>query len=350
MFQKEIFSVDNNWNFLSWNILLVNLYKVQSRLFKCVYVLDMNKALAFQKLILSSNTACLLAVREVTQLDSKRKLAGIDGRICLTFTERFKLCQYLKANIYNWNPSITKSSIVVTKSGDYIPLNISTIRDRSWHCLVKFCLEPAHEATFSFRSFGSRPCIPVYYVQKLIFYNLNFKSYGIQKRFMVLDLNSVFTNFNFSFLIDKLIITRSLKLGIFRCLNLGFVLGFSSESLQFPNLSSLLSNILLNGIESLHPSLRYANQIVFFLKPFDNEFLLYKKLGIFLSSLGFSLSLPDLLLASSLDGFDFLGWKFRVGLDGSFLCVPSYDNYQRFLLRVKHILNNSNYGAVCSIL
>jgi hypothetical protein len=59
--------------------------------------------------------------------------------------------------------------------------------------------------------------------------------------------------------------------------------------------------------------------------------------------------LPDFLLVSSLKGFDFLGWKFRVGLDGSFFCFPSFENYQNFLLRVKHILNNSNFGAVWSI-
>jgi hypothetical protein len=55
MIEKDSFNRNKNWNFLSWNSLLNNLYKVQNRLFKCVYVLDMTKALAFQKLILSVN-------------------------------------------------------------------------------------------------------------------------------------------------------------------------------------------------------------------------------------------------------------------------------------------------------
>lgn len=140
-----------------------------------------------------------------------------------------------------------------------------------------------------------------------------------------------------------------MKLGIFRCLNLGFLVNFTDESLDFPDLASLFSNILLNGIESFHSSIRYANHMIFFLKPFDNEFLLFSKLKCFLFSVGFSISLSNFLLASSLSGFDFVGWKFKVSPDGTFFTFPAYLSYQRFLLRVKHILNNSNYGAVCII-
>jgi retron-type reverse transcriptase len=340
--------VQNNMKYLSWSFLLSNLYRIQNRLFKSVYVLDMSKAFAFQKLIFISRVSHLLAVRQVTQLDSNRKLPGVDGHVCLTFRDRFELCHYLKINLYSWNPSLAKSSIIVKKNGDLISLNLSTIKDRSWHSLIKFSLEPAHEATFSSRSFGSRLCISVHYVQKLFFYNLNSTSFGIQKRIMLIDLTPVFSNFDSTLLIKKLIVTRAIKLGIFRCLNLGFLLGFTKDSLEFPNLASLLSNVLLNGVESLHSSLRYSNQILFFLKPFDNEVTLFKRLSSFLYALGFPLSLSNYLLASSLNGFDFLGWKFRVSPKGTFFSFPSYESYQQFLLRVKHILNNSNYGSVCS--
>lgn len=345
----SIYSI-KEWKYLSWNYLLTNLYKIQNKPFKCVYVLDMNKALAFQKLILVSSVSHILAVRDATQLDPKRRLAGVDGRVYLTLTERFELCQYLKVDLYNWNPSLVKFSKVIRKNGDVVCLNISTIKDRCWHCLLKFSLEPAHEASFSFRSFGSRLCIPVHYIQKLFFYNLNSNSFGIQKRIMLIDLKDVFLNFDFNFLINKLILTRSLKLGIFRSLNLGFPIGFTSDSLEYPNFASLLSNVLLDGVESLHSSLRYSSQVIFFLKPFDNEFILFKKLSCFLSYLGSPFSLSNYLLASTLKGFDFLGWNFRVTIDSSFLSTPSYEKYQHFLLRIKQILNNSNYGAVCGSL
>lgn len=350
MVLENIFFGNNSLNLLSWNSLLNNLYKIQNRLFKSVYVSDMPKVLAFQQLIFSSSLSRLLAVREVTQMDSKRKLPGIDGRICLTFTERFELCEYLKLHLYNWYPSLVKPSLVVNKKGDFVSLNILTVRDRCWQTLVKFCLEPTHEATFSFRSFGSRSCISVHYVQRLIFQNLSSNSFGLQKRIMFINLRPLFSNFNFGPLLNKLIITRSVKLGIFRSLNLGFSINFTEDSLLHQDLSSLLSNIVLSGIESLHPCVRFADQIIFFLKPLDNESFLFRKIKFFLSSMGFSIILLQFLLTSSLNGFDFLGWNFRVRLDGSVFSFPSSTNYQLLLLRVKHILNNSNYGAVCSSL
>ena len=46
------------------------------------------------------------------------------------------------------------------------------------------------------------------------------------------------------------------------------------------------------------------------------------------------------------DGFDFLGWHFFVQKNnGKFRSVPSEDNFKAFQRKVKHIVNNSNYGA-----
>jgi 5-methylcytosine-specific restriction endonuclease McrA len=45
------------------------------------------------------------------------------------------------------------------------------------------------------------------------------------------------------------------------------------------------------------------------------------------------------------DGFDFLGWNFRVQRNGKFKSTPSEENYLAFRKKVKSIVNNSNYGA-----
>jgi 5-methylcytosine-specific restriction endonuclease McrA len=45
------------------------------------------------------------------------------------------------------------------------------------------------------------------------------------------------------------------------------------------------------------------------------------------------------------DGFDFLGWHFKVQNNGKFRCFPSVDNFKAFRKKVKHIVNNSNYGS-----
>ncbi len=51
-------------------------------------------------------------------------------------------------------------------------------------------------------------------------------------------------------------------------------------------------------------------------------------------------------VTASTDGFDFLGWHFYVQKgNGKFRSVPSEENFKAFRSKVKHIVNNSNYGA-----
>lgn len=50
-------------------------------------------------------------------------------------------------------------------------------------------------------------------------------------------------------------------------------------------------------------------------------------------------------LTAATDGFDFLGWHFKVQTNGRFRSFPSVDNFKAFRQKVKHLVNNSNYGA-----
>ena len=50
-------------------------------------------------------------------------------------------------------------------------------------------------------------------------------------------------------------------------------------------------------------------------------------------------------LTATTDGFDFLGWRFKVQSNGKFRCVPSVDNFKAFRQKVKNIVNSSNIGA-----
>jgi 5-methylcytosine-specific restriction endonuclease McrA len=47
----------------------------------------------------------------------------------------------------------------------------------------------------------------------------------------------------------------------------------------------------------------------------------------------------------SIEGFDFLGWHFKVKPNGKFISYPSKDNYKALRQKVKNIVNNSCTGA-----
>ncbi len=120
--------------------------------------------------------------------------------------------------------------------------------------------------------------------------------------------------------------------------------------------SPLLANIALNGIESIHrykdnhggvkePSIRYADDMVIILRPQDDAEQILERVSQFLAERGLKVSEKKTRLTATTDGFDFLGWRFKVQNNGKFRCVPSVDNCKAFRKKVKHIVNNSNYGA-----
>lgn len=66
----------------------------------------------------------------------------------------------------------------------------------------------------------------------------------------------------------------------------------------------------------------------------------------FLAERGMEVSKKKTKVTASTDGFDFLGWRFYVQrANGKFRSTPSVDNFKAFRKKVKHIVNNSNYGA-----
>ena len=145
---------------------------------------------------------------------------------------------------------------------------------------------------------------------------------------------------------DRLIAPKGLKIGIFRCLKAGIHADFPEQGTpQGGVVSPLLANIALNGIENIHQSVRYADDMVFILKPEDSADRILRKIKIFLELRGMNLSERKTKITAATDGFDFLGWHFKVQSNGKFRCVPSVDNFKAFRQKVKVIVNNSNYGS-----
>jgi len=194
-----------------------------------VQVGDKRKARSLQKLILKSQAAKLLAIRQVTQLNAGKKTAGIDGKKSLTFEERFALADSIFVNHTNWKHQGLREIPIPKKDGTTRMLKVPTIADRAWQCLAKYALEPAHEATFHARSYGFRTGRSAHNAQKHLFDNLNSRVNGIDKRVIELDIEKCFDRINHSTIMDNLIAPAGLKLGIFRCLKAGNNIGFSDQ-------------------------------------------------------------------------------------------------------------------------
>jgi retron-type reverse transcriptase len=257
---------------------------------------------------------------------------------------------------------------------------VPTISDRAWQAIAKYALEPAHEATFHARSYGFRPGRSAHDAQKILQINLNSKAKGYQKRVIELDIAKCFNRISHKSIMENLIAPSGLKLGIFRCLKSGTKVGFpdgafrdcgrqraadssnrvrasarsNSIRVTAPQqgtpqggvVSPLLANIALNGIEETHQSVRYADDMVYILKPNDNAEEILDKVKEFLAERGMEISEQKTKITATTDGFNFLGWNFKVQKNGKFRSRPSEDNYKAFRKKVKAIINCSNYGAM----
>jgi RNA-directed DNA polymerase len=339
-------NASESWKNLPWKQFRKNLFRLQKRVYKAIQVGDTRKAKSLQRLILKSTAARLLAIRQVTQLNAGKKTAGVDGKASLTFEQRFELSEELKTKSNNWHHQPLREISIPKKDGKTRILKVPTIADRAWQCLAKYALEPAHEATFHAKSYGFRTGRSAHDAQKILFNNLRSSCNGKDKRVIELDIEKCFDRINHSAIMERLIAPSGIKVGIFRSLKAGVNPEYPEQGTpQGGVVSPLLANIALNGIEDIHPSVRYADDMVIILKPEDNAEEILDKISRFLAKRGMNVSQKKTKLTASTDGFDFLGWHFRVQSNGKFRCIPSVDNFKTFRQKVKFIVNNSNYGA-----
>ena len=352
-------SYSDEWESTDWKKLQKVLFRLQRRIFKAIRERDKAKARRLQKLVLSSYAARMLAIRQVTQLNTGKKTAGIDGKKSLTFKERFQLESTLRKYTKTWQHQGLREIPIPKKDGSKRILKVPTIADRAWQCLVKYALEPAHEATFHARSYGFRAGRSSHDAQKQLFNNLCSRANGITKRVIELDIEKCFDRIRHTAILDRVIAPEFIISGLRRCLKSGTNPEFPEQGTpQGGTISPLLANIALNGIEkigeykhrkdkkAISRCIRYADDMIFFLRPSDSAEGILAKIEEFLAERGMSISKKKTKVTASTDGFDFLGWHFYVQKgNGKFRSVPSMENFKAFRSKVKHIVNNSNYGA-----
>ncbi|BDA66668.1 hypothetical protein CAL7716_008340 [Calothrix sp. PCC 7716] len=217
------FNYSESWRKLPWKKFQISLFRLQKRVYQAVQVGDKRKARSLQKLILKSRAARFLAIRKVTQLNTGKKTAGVDGKAKLTFKERFEIEPILQKYTNNWCHQKLREIPIPKKNGSTRKLKIPTMVDRCWQCLALYALEPAHEATFHAQSFGFRTGRSAHDAQKQVYHNLNSKANGINKEILELDIEKCFDRINHSIIMNSLIAPRGLKLQGKRILNCQWV-------------------------------------------------------------------------------------------------------------------------------
>jgi RNA-directed DNA polymerase len=143
------------WNTIPWRKLERNVFKLQKRIYQASQRGDSQQVRRLQRLLLKSWSSKALAVRRVTQDNTGKKTAGVDGVKSLTPKQRMVLTQ--KLDLKGKVQPIRRVFIPKPNKTEKRPLGIPTIQDRASQALVKMALEPQWEALFEPNSYGFRP-------------------------------------------------------------------------------------------------------------------------------------------------------------------------------------------------
>ena len=193
--------------------------------------------------------------------------------------------------------------------------------------------------------------------QRLLYNHLNSRCNGFKKRILEVDIEKCFDCINHKAILKKVTAPKFIISGLRRCLKSGINPKFPNQGTpQGGVILPLLANIALNGIEkigeyrrdgeNISKCIRYADDMVFILKPEDSAEDILTKIETFLAERGMNVSQKKTKVTASIDGFDFLGWHFYVQRNNRKLrSIPSTDNFKAFYRKIKNIVNNSNYGA-----
>lgn len=372
------------WNMIKWSLVAVHVRKLQKRIYLATKAGNVKLVRRLQKTLISSHHAKLLATRRVTQDNSGKKTAGIDGIKLLKPQARIVLATTLKME----GKAQPLRRVWIAKPGklEKRPLGIPTMKDRVLQAVLKLALEPEWEAKFEHNSYGFRPGRKAHDALKQIYLSINKKP----KYVLDADIRKCFDRIDHAKLLNKLAFKRGmirrqlkawLKSGV---VDQNAFIETESGTPQGGVISPLLANVALHGMEDMLKGLmnsiplrtpkgtsmgtrdkqrslsviRYADDFV--VMHYDRNVIIKCREAIqkWLADIGLELSAEKTRITHTLElteqdkldfgvekpGFDFLGFtvrqfksKYRSGnldVDSNTLIIPSHTkckNYQQKL-------------------
>ncbi|MCW6051298.1 group II intron reverse transcriptase/maturase [Lyngbya sp. CCAP 1446/10] len=323
------------WNQINWRKLEKAVLKLQKRIYRASLRGDLKVVRKLQKTLMKSWSARALSVRKVTQDNTGKNTAGVDGVKSLTPVARIKLASQLKLS----GKSQATRRVWIPKPGsnEKRPLGIPTMNDRALQALAKQALEPEWEARFEPNSYGFRPGRSCHDAIGAIYIAIN----QMPKFVLDTDIAKCFDKINHEQLLKKINTFPTMRRQIKAWLKSGVMDGeelfaTSEGTPQGGVISPLLANIALHGMEErimqyaeTWKGHKRANRHSLSLIRYADDFVILHKditvvqrcreiISEWLNDMGLELKPSKTRLAHTLHkyegekpGFDFLGFNVR---------------------------------------
>jgi RNA-directed DNA polymerase len=374
-----------DWDAVDWRSCEENVRRLRQRIFTASRNGDLRKVASLQKLMLRSLSNTLLSVRQVTQHNTGRRTAGVDGETVLDSPARAELAARIHRPSQPWQ-ALPVRRVFIPKArttmagrrkargaGALRPLGIPVIADRAQQARVRHALEPEWEARFEARSYGFRPGRGCQDAIQMIFTTLRGRK---AKREWVLDadLAAAFDRIGHDRLLAALgsfpaagMVRAWLRAGV---LDRGVVTATEEGTPQGGVISPLLLNIALHGLEEAagvryvttgrHAGetvagcpvlVRYADDFVVLCHTQTQANQVKARLVQWLEPRGLAFNEGKTTVVPVTGGFDFLGFTIRRYPGGKLLTTPSKAAIRRIKGRLRaevRSLWSAKTGAVPS--
>jgi RNA-directed DNA polymerase len=363
------------WDRIDWRAQEGQVRRLRQRIFKAAQEQDWPKVRNLQKLMLRSRANTLVSVRQVTQRNTGRRTAGIDGEVALTPGARADVAVRVHQSVTSWHPRAVRR-VYIPKASNRAklrPLGIPVIMDRCHQQRVRHALEPEWEARFEPRSYGFRPgrgC------QDAIAVIYNACKGPMARRVWALDadLAAAFDRIDHDHLLASLgsfpardMIRGWLKAGVFEAGE-----GFAPTVEGTPQggvISPCLLNVALHGLEEAAGvryrargpragdtergspvAVRYADDVVVLCHSQQQAGQVKAQLAEWLAPRGLAFNEDKTRIVHLSEGFDFLGFNVRRYPNRKLLIKPSQAAIRRVRERLASELRTLRGGNAMAVI
>lgn len=338
------------WNSIDWKHAEKNIERMQMTLAKAAYMKDMGLIDKWQKRIVYSLDAKLLAVRHVCNTASG---AGVDGIKWITPHEKMSAALSLTSKGYRAMPS--KLLLIKSKNGKQRRIHIETYYDRAMQCLYAYALDPVAESWGDRNSFAYRKGRSAYDMNEFI--KLGLSGTNAPEWVFIVDVKKCYENISHDWIMEHIPMSGRV---LYQFLKAGYVFGGEIFPMDTGvgigcSISPIVANMALDGLKDyvysrLYPHgnsidyadghmVRYADDIIFMARTEETAYRIKLYTADFLEERGLTLSPEKSRIVNIADGFTFMSRTYYKS-GTQVLARPSNSSIERFMGSIRDTIEN----------
>lgn len=337
------------WNSVDWEQAEENLATMQRALAKSAYTNDLGLIEKWQKKIVYSLDAKLLAVRHVCSISGG---SGVDSIKWATPHEKMTAALSLTSKGYRAMPS--RLLLLKSKNGKQRRIHIETYYDRAMQTLYSYALDPVAESWGDRKSFAYRKGRSAFDINEYI--KSAFSGFDAPEWVFIGDIRKCYENISHDWILTHIPMAESV---LWEFLNAGYIFGGELYPMDVGigigcSLSPIIANMVLNGLQEhifkrLYPNgdidytdgnmVRYADDIIVAARTQESALKIQRYVAEFLEERGLELSSEKSKIIHISEGFTYLSRTYaKRGLQ--LYAEPSQAAIERFMASMKETIEN----------